>query len=160
LRGNVDTRLRKLDDGEYDAVILATAGLKRLGLEDRITEKIETSVSLPAAGQGAVGIECRSDADDIKALLAAISHEQTSLCVHAERRVSTGLGANCNLPIGAFAVVAGEGFRIDGFVGDAGESANHLRASRSGVVAEADQLAQSVTDELLSQGAAALIPEG
>lgn len=159
LRGNVDTRLRKLDDGDYDAIILATAGLKRLGLENRITEKIETTVSLPAAGQGAVGIECRSDADDIKQLLGAISHEKTSLCVHAERLVSTGLGANCNLPIGAFARIEGETFHINGFVGDGSDAGGHLRSGRSGSLPDAMALAQAVTDDLLSQGAADLIPE-
>jgi hydroxymethylbilane synthase len=155
----VDTRLRKLDDGEYDAIILATAGLKRLGLKDRITERIETTVSLPAAGQGAVGIECRSDADDIRQLLDAISHERTSLCVHAERLVSTGLGANCNLPIGAFARIDGETFHINGFVGDGSDAGSHIRSAKTGNLSDAMALAQAVTDDLLSQGAADLIPE-
>lgn len=157
LRGNVDTRMRKLDDGDYDAIILATAGLKRLGWGARIREHISTDICLPAAGQGAVGIECRTDASDVKALLAAINHDQTAVCVHAERMISAGLGANCNLPIGAYALVRGDEISIAGFVSDVnGET--FIQGFASGRQDDASTLALDVTQQLISQGADSLIP--
>jgi hydroxymethylbilane synthase len=116
LRGNVNTRLRKLDEGQYDAIILACAGLKRLGLEDRITSVLDTADSLPAAGQGAMGIECRSDRTDLLELLAPLEHRATAWCVRAERAVSRALGGSCVIPLGAFAEVEGMQVRMRGFV--------------------------------------------
>jgi hydroxymethylbilane synthase len=158
LRGNVETRLRKLDEGQYDAIILATAGLVRLDLSARIRERIDQALSLPAAGQGAVGIECRSDASEVKRLLMALNHTDTALAVSCERLISAGLGANCNLPIGALAEVDGDHFSIAGFVGDA-RLGNHLRVARSGRRGQATALAEAVTAELLTLGARDLIPE-
>jgi len=157
LRGNVDTRLARLDEGQYDAIILATAGLKRLGWDSRIKERIDTRVSLPAAGQGAVGIECRVEAEDIKDLLAAIDHGPTSMCVHAERMISAGLGANCNLPIAAYADMKGGRISISAFVSDL-EGETSITGFAEGSCDDARALALDVTQQLISQGAEQLIP--
>lgn len=109
LRGNLDTRLRKLDDGMYDGIVLAAAGLKRLGLESRIRSIFEPHVMLPAAGQGALGIEVRSDRADVIAALAPLMHEPTWLAVSAERAVSRVMGGSCSMPLAAHAVFSGEG---------------------------------------------------
>ena len=103
LRGNLDTRLRKLDEGQFDAIILAAAGVKRLGWADRITETLEPSVSLPAIGQGAVGIECRIDDEFINKLIAPLNHNETSVCVRAERACLKKLEGGCQVPIAAHA---------------------------------------------------------
>lgn len=102
LRGNVDTRLRKVDEGEYDAIVLARAGLVRLGLEGRATEVLSAEISLPAVGQGALGIECREDDEATRALLLALHDDLTSRCVAAERGVLMALGGDCKTPMGAF----------------------------------------------------------
>ena len=104
LRGNVGTRLSKLDNGEYDAIILASAGLIRLGLAERIASFIEVEQSLPAAGQGAVGIECRVDDEEVKALLAPLADATTTTCVLAERAMNTRLQGGCQVPIGGYAL--------------------------------------------------------
>jgi hydroxymethylbilane synthase len=116
LRGNVNTRLRKLDEGQYDAIILACAGLKRLGLTARITAVLDAADSLPAPGQGAMGIECRSERRDLLDLLGPLEHAATAWCVRAERAVSRGLGGSCVLPLGAFAQVQGVQVRMRGLV--------------------------------------------
>jgi hydroxymethylbilane synthase len=116
MRGNVDTRLRKVDGGECDAIVLARAGLVRLGLEARATEVLEPEVSLPAVGQGALGIETRIDDVRTRDLLAALTDETTSRCVHAERGVLFALGADCKTPLGAFAERAGAQMRLRAFV--------------------------------------------
>ncbi|MCG2814135.1 MAG: hydroxymethylbilane synthase, partial [Thermodesulfovibrionales bacterium] len=103
LRGNLDTRLRKLDEGQFDAIILAAAGVKRLGWAERITETIEPEVSLPAIGQGAIGIECRVDDDFINSLIAPLNHDETSICVRAERACLKKLEGGCQVPIAAHA---------------------------------------------------------
>lgn len=159
LRGNVDTRLRKLDDGEFDAIILATAGLKRLGLADRVRQAIAPTISLPSAGQGAVGVECREDATAVQALLAAINHPDSHFTVTCERRISAGLGASCNLPIATFAQLDGSMITIDAYVSDgAGEAP--LRVSRTGPRSEGLALAEEVTQALIDEGALALIASG
>jgi hydroxymethylbilane synthase len=156
LRGNVETRLAKLDDGDYDAIILATAGLKRLQLAHRITASIEVSVCLPSAGQGAVGIECRSDREDVRGLLAAINHEATALRVKTERTVSAGLRANCTLPIASFAEISGNDISLWAFVSnDDGSLA--ITAEGTGPVSGADSIAQQVVAELIQKGARDLI---
>lgn len=156
LRGNVDTRLRKLDDGNYDAIILAVAGLKRLGLGDRIAQAIPTDVSIPAAGQGAVGIECRTGDETVKGLIAAINHEQTSLCVSAERQVTRMLGATCNLPVAIFAETAGHDFSIRAFIADV--TGNHvIRESAEGRTEDANNIAKSLGERLFDAGAGELI---
>jgi len=108
LRGNLDTRLRKLDEGGYDAIVLAAAGLKRLGLEDRIAHRFEPDEMLPCAGQGALGIEVRSDASELRAQLAPLAHRPTWLAVEAERAVSRALGGSCSMPLAAHATWDGE----------------------------------------------------
>jgi hydroxymethylbilane synthase len=113
LRGNVDTRLRKLDEGQYDAIVLANAGLRRLGLGHRATSVLPAELSLPAVGQGALGIECRADDDATRALLAPLHHAETARAVRAERGVLTELEGDCKTPIGAFAErVDGDRLRI------------------------------------------------
>ncbi|XOV86260.1 MAG: hydroxymethylbilane synthase [Pseudomonadota bacterium] len=157
LRGNVDTRLRKLDEGDYDAIILAAAGLKRLGLGDRIRQQIAPSLCIPAAGQGAVGIECRTDDSGIKAILARVNDPETALRIACERLVSAGLGASCNLPIAAFSTCEAGEFAITGFVANP-EGTRRITVARQGPVALAESLAQEVVAELIDQGALALIP--
>ena len=116
LRGNVQTRLRKLDDGEFDAIILAAAGLNRLSLQERITCLLEPEQSLPAVGQGALGIECREDRADLCALLAPYDDEGTRLCVEAERSLSRALAGSCTVPLGGYAQISDGHLRLRGFV--------------------------------------------
>ncbi|NUO53872.1 MAG: hydroxymethylbilane synthase [Polyangiaceae bacterium] len=119
LRGNVDTRLRKVDEGALDAIVLALAGLKRLGRADRASEILEVGVSLPAVGQGALGIECRADDDRVKGALAALIHRETSICVAAERAFMAAVGGSCRLPVAAHAKRDGSNMTIAAFVADA-----------------------------------------
>ncbi len=119
LRGNVDTRLRKVDEGALDAIVLALAGLKRLGRADRASEILEVAVSLPAVGQGALGIECRADDERVKTALAALVHPETSICVAAERAFMAAVGGSCRLPVAAHAKRAGAHITIAAFVADA-----------------------------------------
>ena len=130
LRGNVPTRLRKLDEGAYDAIILAAAGLKRLGLGDRITALLDPAVSLPAVGQGALGIECRTDRADVLELLKPLHDAETAACVFAERALSRALAGSCNVPLGGYATVSGDRLTIDGFVGmpDGSRTVRHQTA--------------------------------
>lgn len=116
LRGNVQTRLRKLDEGQYAAIILAAAGLKRLGLSDRITALLSPEQSLPAVGQGALGIECRADRTDLVALMQPLHHQETAYCVEAERALSRVLGGSCQVPLGAFAEISDGTLQLRGFV--------------------------------------------
>ena len=116
LRGNVQTRLRKLDEGQFAAIILAAAGLKRLGLADRITALLSPELSLPAVGQGALGIECRTDRPDLIKLMWPLHHLETAQCVEAERAMSRALGGSCQVPLGGFAEISGEVLRLRGFV--------------------------------------------
>lgn len=116
LRGNVDTRLRKVDSGDYDGVVLARAGLVRLGLEHRITEILSPDICLPAVGQGALAIECREDDARTRALLALAHHASTAICVAAERGVLGAVGGDCKTPLGAFAEHAAHLLRLRGFI--------------------------------------------
>jgi hydroxymethylbilane synthase len=126
IRGNVDTRLRKLDAGEFDAIVLARAGLVRLGLAGRATEVLSTDVSLPAVGQGALGIECREGDEDVQARLAPLHDAETATCVAAERGVLIALGGDCRTPLGAFAERAGDAIRLRAFVANSvGSAARH-----------------------------------
>jgi hydroxymethylbilane synthase len=130
LRGNVDTRLRKVDAGECEAIVLARAGLVRLGLEGRTTEILTTEVSLPAVGQGALGIECRQADGETKALLARLNDPVTATCVAAERGVLLALGGDCKTPLGAHAEKAGDALRLRAFVARA-EGSPPARAERT-----------------------------
>ncbi|AZY49634.1 hydroxymethylbilane synthase [Bordetella avium] len=158
LRGNLDTRLGKLDRGEYDAVVLAAAGLERIGYGDRIRARLAPAQSLPAAGQGALGIEIRDDRDDMRAWLAPLSDASTTACVSAERAVSRALGGSCQVPIGAYAELHGQTLRIDALVASP-DGRRILRASRLGPVAEADSLGMAVAHDLLAQGGDAILAE-
>ncbi|WP_166221744.1 hydroxymethylbilane synthase [Pseudomonas atagonensis] len=152
LRGNVNTRLAKLDAGEYDAIILAAAGLIRLGFEDRITSAISVDDSLPAGGQGAVGIECRSADTEIHALLAPLHHADTSSRVTAERALNKHLNGGCQVPIACYAVLEGEQLWLRGLVGEPSGGrliSAEARASR----ADAEALGVKVAEDLLGQGA-------
>ena len=152
LRGNVNTRLAKLDAGEYDAIILAAAGLIRLGFEDRITSAISVDDSLPAGGQGAVGIECRSIDSEIHALLAPLHHQDTAIRVTAERALNKHLNGGCQVPIACYAVLEGEQIWLRGLVGDPNGGlllSAEARAPRS----DAEALGVQVAEDLLSQGA-------
>ena len=116
LRGNVQTRLHKLDEGQYAAIILAAAGLKRLGLANRITTLLSPELSLPAVGQGALGIECLSDKSDLVKLMQPLHHIETAQCVEAERAMSRELGGSCQVPLGGFAEITGKKMHLRGFV--------------------------------------------
>ena len=137
LRGNLDTRLRRLDEGHHDAIVLAAAGLKRLGLASRIAALFDPAQMTPAAGQGALAIELREDAGALRRTLQALSHRPTWLAVQAERAVSRGLGGSCSMPLAAHAVWQGEWLHLDAALGDATDLARPLlRCSSSARVAD------------------------
>ena len=160
LRGNVNTRLRKLDEAEYDAIILASAGLIRLGFAGRIAQHMDICDSLPAGGQGAVGIELRSDDSAVLSLLQVVHHEPTARRVIAERAMNKRLGGGCQVPIGCYAdyVDGGETLLLRGLVGNP-DGSQILRAEAIAPAAEAEQLGISVAEDLLSQGAAAILAD-
>ncbi|MDD2879840.1 MAG: hydroxymethylbilane synthase [Rhodoferax sp.] len=154
LRGNLDTRLRKLDDGLYDAIVLAAAGLKRLGLAARIRAVFEPSQMLPAAGQGALGIEVRTDRTDVIDALAPLVHHTSWLAVAAERAVSRAMGGSCSMPLAAYATLAQDRLMIDAAWGDTEGRLPLVRVSLSGLVsdlASAAALGQRVAQELQRQ---------
>lgn len=153
LRGNVNTRLKKLDNGEYDAIILAAAGLIRLEMPERIREFIEPEVMLPANGQGAVGIECRTTDEALKALLAPLGCETTRIRVLAERAMNRALEGGCQVPIGSYAVIQenGEMF-LRGLVG-ATDGSEILTSEITGSIDNAEQLGNTLADQLLEKGA-------
>ena len=156
LRGNLDTRLRKLDEGQYDAIVLAAAGLKRLGLDSRIRAIFEPSEMLPAAGQGALGIEVRSSRRDLVAALAPLAHQPTWLAVAAERAVSRALGGSCSMPLAAHGHWQGTALRLDAAWGDPEGSAPLVRAQGEAPVAtlaEAEALGESTARQLRALGA-------
>tara|TARA_R110000737_G_scaffold16123_6_gene33218 strand:+ start:2796 stop:3728 length:933 start_codon:yes stop_codon:yes gene_type:complete len=152
LRGNVNTRLKKLDNGEYDAIILAAAGLIRLEMPERIREYIATDVMLPANGQGAVGIECRVDDATIKALLTPLGCEETRIRVLAERAMNRALEGGCQVPIGSYAVLENQQIYLQGLVG-AIDGSEILTSEVRGNISDAEQLGQQLAEQLLAQGA-------
>jgi hydroxymethylbilane synthase len=152
LRGNVNTRLAKLDAGEYDAIILASAGLKRLGMGDRITECLEPNISLPAIGQGAIGIECRIDDKETNELLNVLHDSETTIRVTAERAMNARLKGGCQVPIAGFAELQGDQIRMRGLVG-APDGSVLYRSEKQGSFDQAEQIGQAVADDLLAQGA-------
>jgi len=156
LRGNVNTRLAKLDADEYDAIILAAAGLIRLGFEGRITSSISVDDSLPAGGQGAVGIECRSADSEIHALLAPLNHLDTADRVVAERALNKHLNGGCQVPIASYAVLEGEQLWLRGLVGQP-DGGLLLTAQARAPRAEAEALGIQVAEALLAQGAEAIL---
>jgi len=158
LRGNVNTRLRKLDDGEYDAIILAAAGLMRLEMENRIASFIEPEVSLPAVGQGAVGIECRLDDEQTLALLAPLNHQQTSIRVTAERAMNLALEGGCQVPIGSFALLDGDQVYLRGLVGSV-DGTHIIRKEIRGHQDQAKALGEKLAAQLLDAGAKEILSE-
>jgi hydroxymethylbilane synthase len=156
LRGNVQTRLRKLDEGQYAAIILAAAGLKRLGLSARIRDIITSEDSLPAVGQGALGIECRSDRRDLIGVLAPLHHADTAACVLAERAMSRALSGSCQVPLGGFAEVVGRQLRMRGFVATP-DGARLIRAEHVGNLDNPEALGNGVAEDLLKQGAGTIL---
>ncbi|HYG13576.1 MAG TPA: hydroxymethylbilane synthase [Methylophilaceae bacterium] len=152
LRGNLQTRLRKLDEGQYAAIILAAAGLKRLGLEARIRQLIAPDMSIPAVGQGALGIEINAQRQDLLPLLAPLNHEATASCVEAERAMSRALAGSCQVPLGAFAERSGNTLVMRGFVASI-DGREMLRAEVSGDAADAETLGRLLADRLIAQGA-------
>ena len=158
LRGNVNTRLRKLDEGGYDAIILAAAGLKRLGFHDRITAEIGSELSLPAIGQGAVGIECRVDDARVNALLAPLHHKETAICVRAERAMNNRLEGGCQVPIAGFALLENNQLWLRGLVGKI-DGSEIIRGESKGTPEEAEKMGFGLADLLLSQGADVILKE-
>ncbi|MDP9938802.1 hydroxymethylbilane synthase [Ectopseudomonas alcaliphila] len=156
LRGNVNTRLAKLDAGEYDAIILAAAGLIRLGFEDRIRSSISAEDSLPAGGQGAVGIECRSADSDVHALLAPLHHRETALRVTAERALNKHLNGGCQVPIACYALLENDQLWLRGLVGQP-DGGLLLRAEERAASSDAEALGVRVAEALLAQGADAIL---
>ncbi len=156
LRGNVPTRLKKLDDGQYDAVVLAAAGLKRLGLGERITALLMPEESLPAVGQGALCVECRAERADLLKLLAPLNHQVTALCVAAERAFSRALAGSCNVPLGALAEASGERVRLRGFVG-APDGSRLVSGELEGPAGEPEALGNALAENLKAHGAAEIL---
>jgi len=156
LRGNVNTRLAKLDAGEYDAIILAAAGLMRLGFDERIRYAMPPEESLPAGGQGAVGIECRSGDTGLHALLAQMNDEDSALRVRAERALNTHLNGGCQVPIACYAERANGELWLRGLVGDP-DGKCLLQAQARGSEADPEALGIAVAEDLLSQGAQAIL---
>ena len=156
LRGNLDTRLRKLDSGEYQAIILAAAGLTRLGLAERIRALIPLDQSIPAVGQGALGIEFRIDDDATRAALQPLIDPVATARVTAERAFSRRLAGSCDVPLGAHATLDGDTLQITGFVA-AVDGSRLLRDARSGTRADAEALGTALAEALLAQGAADIL---
>jgi hydroxymethylbilane synthase len=152
LRGNVQTRLRKLDEGQYAAIILAAAGLKRLGLGARIRALISSEESLPAVGQGALGIECCADRADVIAALQPLHHADTAACVLAERAMSRALAGSCQVPLGGFAEVQNGKLRMRGFVATP-DGKRMVRAEFTGDLTAPEALGNQIADALRAQGA-------
>jgi len=170
LRGNLDTRLRKLDEGQFDAIILAAAGVKRLGLQKRITEILPLEISLPAIGQGAIGIECRRDDEFINSILEKLNHRATSICVKAERSFLKKLEGGCQVPIGAYAELEdrtqgteqrqkkSEILVIRGLVGSL-DGKTLIEGSKKGKPENAESLGTALAEDLLSKGAGEILAE-
>lgn len=156
LRGNVGTRLSKLDNGEYDAIILAAAGLRRLGLEARIRARLSVQQSLPAVGQGAIGIECRLDDARVRALLAPLNHADTADRVVAERAMNNRLQGGCQVPIGSYAELTGDQLYLRALVGTP-DGSRLLQAEIRGPRTEAEQLGSALAEQLLDAGAGSIL---
>ena len=156
LRGNVDTRLRKLDEGQYDAVILASAGLVRLGLQERISARIAINEMLPAVGQGAIAIETNSDNGFAVQITSRLDHYETRIACLAERAFLRGLGGGCQFPIAAHAVLEGDTLKLNGLVAKP-DGSEILRDSLSGPLSNAEDLGSRLAGQLMAQGAATLL---
>ncbi|MGD8547565.1 MAG: hydroxymethylbilane synthase [Thiohalophilus sp.] len=158
LRGNVNTRLQKLDDDRYDAIILAAAGLKRLGFEDRITQFLAPDISLPAIGQGAVGIECRRDDDWVNSLIAPLNDKTTALRVQAERAMNHRLHGGCQVPIAGYAEISHGVILVRGLVGRT-DGSEIIRGEIAGPPEDAAHLGLVLAEDLLARGADVILEE-
>ena len=158
IRGNLSTRLQKLEDGQYDAIILAAAGLTRLGMGERIRSVMPAEVSLPAAGQGALGIECLAARKDVIGWLQPLVDADTTACVLAERAVARALAGSCEVPLGAYAVTREGRLWLRGFVARP-DGSEIVRAEREGAPANADALGCALADDLRGQGAEAILAD-
>lgn len=156
LRGNVQTRLRKLDEGQYDAVILAAAGLKRLGLGDRIASYLSEEDSIPAAGQGVMAVEVRKKDEETRQMLAFLHNARVASCIAAERAFLGCVGGDCKVPAGAFAAEEGDGLRVDAFIASE-DGRTFYRRSVSGALSDAERLGTAVADALLDDGGRAVL---
>jgi len=156
LRGNVGTRLSKLDSGLYDAIILASAGLKRLGLAERIRHTLQPEISLPAVGQGALGLECRATDQVVLDLILPLLHAETDVCVRAERAFNAYLEGGCQVPIAGYATLNQGQLHIEGRVGSV-DGVTLLKVQLSGAPEQAEQLGVSLAQKLLEQGAGDLL---
>lgn len=152
LRGNLDTRIKKLDDGQFDAIILAGAGVKRLGFTDRITEFLSPEVSLPAIGQGALGIETRKDDSFMNGLVSFLDHPETSYCVRAERALLKRLEGGCQVPIAAYGTLEGETLKLTGLVAST-DGKTFVKDSSSGHRDGAEEMGTKLAEKLLRMGA-------
>lgn len=151
VRGNVDTRLRKLDEGQYDALILAAAGLRRLGLAHRISASLPVEISTPAPGQGALGLEARADDEQTLALLAKLNHAESSVCVEAERALMDAVGGGCSVPLGAYARVRGDRLELLAILA-AADGKRLVREMREGSLSDPVALGRAVAEKLLATG--------
>ena len=158
LRGNVQTRLRKLDEGQYAAIILAAAGLIRLGLSGRIRQFISPVLSIPAVGQGALGIEIKASRTDLIDILAPLNHIDTQLCVEAERGFSRALAGSCTVPLGAYAVRNGNNINMTGFVASV-DGKQILREKASGSINNAEAIGRTLAAKLVARGADKILAE-
>ena len=152
LRGNVNTRLAKLDRGEYAAIILAASGLDRLGLSERIRQRLPADVSLPAVGQGAIGIECKKADTDVLELLQPLNHVPTRRCVEAERAMNAKLGGGCQVPIAGFARVSDQGLFLQGLVGSV-DGSSVIQAESQAALDQTVALGNEVAEQLIARGA-------
>ncbi len=151
IRGNLDTRLRKLDEGQYDAIVLASAGLRRLGWENRITELLDPDVMCPAVGQGALAVETRSDGGAAEEIAKRLEHRESRIAVTAERAVLRALGGGCQVPIGAYATVDADVVRLRAIIVSP-DGTEIIRKQASGPVSEAATIGRALGEELLAQG--------
>lgn len=158
LRGNVNTRLRKLDEGQYDAIILASAGLIRLEMPERIKQYLPVEFMLPANGQGAVGIECRSDDSQVQQWLKVLEHSETRYRVLAERAMNRGLEGGCQVPIGSYAEIQDDTLSLSGLVGSL-DGTKVIRGNIEGSLSDAEQLGSALAKELLAKGADKILAE-
>jgi len=158
LRGNVNTRLRKLDEGLYDAIIVASVGLDRLNMSDRIRQRFSPDVMLPGAGQGAIGIECRGDDEKLLHLLQPLDHRETRICITAERALTAKLNGSCQVPIAAYAIIQDKQLVLRGLVART-DGSEILQTKMQGDLSEPATLGERAADDLIQQGAEQIISE-
>ncbi len=158
LRGNVGTRLNKLDDGQYDAIILASVGLKRLSLEHRITQYIDTDLMLPAVGQGAIGIESRTDDKQILDIISVLDDKKSRACIQAERAMNNALQGGCQVPIAGYCWLNNDELMLQGLVGRV-DGSKIIKQQITGFINEAESLGEKLAKQLLNQGADLILTE-